>query len=58
MRKRYANDTSWEEYEKIKEYLEVTKKITQPRKYELYDIFCAVLYIAKEGKDCPWLSKM
>ena len=58
MRKRYANDTSWEEYEKIKEYLEETKTVMRPRKYELYDIFCAVLYIVKEGRDYPWLSKI
>jgi transposase len=26
--------------------------MTRPRKYDLYDIFCAVLYVLKEG--CTW----
>ena len=30
------------------------KKETRPREYELYDIFCAVLYVLKEG--CRWRS--
>lgn len=28
------------------------KKTTHPRTYDLYDIFCAVLYLLKEG--CTW----
>ena len=27
-------------------------KTTRPRKYELYDVFCAILYVLKEG--CTW----
>ncbi len=27
-------------------------KKTRPRKYDLYDIFCAILYLVKEG--CTW----
>ena len=27
-------------------------KRTHPRKYDLYDIFCAILYLIKEG--CTW----
>ena len=52
MRKRYPSDISREEYEKIREELEGAKKVTRPRRYDLYDIFCAVLYIVKEG--CTW----
>lgn len=52
MRKRYPSDISREGYEKIREELEGAKKVTRPRRYDLYDIFCAVLYIVKEG--CTW----
>ena len=38
------------EYEKICKDLEGAKKQTHPRKYDIYDIFCAVLYLMKE----PW----
>ena len=41
-----------EQFEKIREDLEEAKKKTHPRKYDLYDIFCAVLYMLKEG--CTW----
>ncbi len=52
MRKEYPSDISREQFEKIREDLEGAKKKTKPRKYDLYDIFCAVLYILKEG--CTW----
>jgi transposase len=34
--------------------LESARKITHPRTNDLYDIFCAVLYLLKEG--CRWRS--
>ncbi len=52
MRKRYPSDISREQFEKIREELLGAKKITHPRKYEIYDLFCAVLYLLKEG--CTW----
>lgn len=52
MRKEYPSDITREQFEKIREELEGTKKKTRPRKYDLYDIFCAILYILKEG--CTW----
>ena len=48
MRKSYPSDVSREEFEKIREALEGLQKKTHPRKYDLYDIFCAVLYLLKE----------
>ncbi|MDR0920288.1 MAG: transposase [Oscillospiraceae bacterium] len=27
-------------------------KATRPRKYNIYDVFCAILYFVKEG--CSW----
>jgi transposase len=52
MRQEYPSDITKEQFEKIREDLEGVKKKTHPRKYDLYDIFCAILYILKEG--CTW----
>ena len=52
MRKSYPSDISQEQFEKIREELAGAKKTTHPRKYDLYDIFCAILYLLKEG--CTW----
>ena len=52
MRKEYPSDITREQFEKIRKDLEGAKKKTHPRKYDLYDIFCAVLYMLKEG--CTW----
>ena len=41
-----------EQFEIIREDLEKAKKSTKPRKVDLYDVFCAVLYILKTG--CQW----
>jgi hypothetical protein len=38
----------------IKPQLKASKKETRPAKYDVYDIFCAVLYVLKEG--CRWRS--
>ena len=52
MRKEYPIDITREQFEKIREDLERAKRKTRPRTYDLYDIFCAILYILKEG--CTW----
>ena len=52
MRRSYPSDISKEQFEKIREDLTGGKKITRPFQYDLYDIFCAVLYLLKEG--CTW----
>lgn len=52
MRKPYPSDISREQFEAIKYLLQGERKVTCPRKYDLYDIFCALLYIVKEG--CTW----
>jgi hypothetical protein len=51
-RKAYPIDISRESFELIREDLEAATKKTRPRTYDLYDIFCAVLYLLKEG--CTW----
>ena len=45
----YPSDISMEEFEIIRNDLENFKKKTRPRKVDLYDIFCAILYIVKGG---------
>ena len=45
MVKDYRSDVSREQFEIIRENLEKAKKAIKPRKVDLYDIFCAVLYI-------------
>ena len=51
-RKIYPSDITREQFELIRELLESAKKKTRPRDLDLYDVFCAVLYIVKEG--CTW----
>ena len=52
MRRSYPSDISREQFEEIRPILEDATKKTHPRRYDLYDIFCAVLYVIKEG--CTW----
>jgi len=54
MRKAYPSDISREQFEIIRHYLENSSKKTRPMDYDLYDIFCAILYLMKEG--CRWRS--
>jgi hypothetical protein len=44
---RYPSDISREDFDAIRPELENFKKRTNPRQYDLYDIFCAVLYVVK-----------
>jgi transposase len=54
MRDGYPSDVSREQFESIRLMLESAKKVTHPRTIDLYDIFCAVLYVLREG--CRWRS--
>jgi transposase len=48
----YPSDVSRVQFGLIEYDLQSARKATRPRKYDLYDIFCAVLYVLKEG--CTW----
>jgi transposase len=48
-RKHYPSDISREQFELIRPLLEGSRKKTAPRKWDLYDIFCAVLYLLKNA---------
>jgi len=52
MRKAYPSDITREEFAVIEADLAAAKKQTKPRNYDLYEVFCAVLYLIKEG--CSW----
>ena len=52
MRQTYPSDITPEQFELIEADLSAVRKRTHPRKYRLYDIFCAILYLLKEG--CTW----
>lgn len=52
MRHRYPSDISRDQFEPIRPLLESARKKTAPRKVDLYDMFCAVLYLLRTG--CQW----
>lgn len=52
MNKLYPSDISREQFAVILPILESSRKKTKPRKVDLYDIFCGILYVLKTG--CQW----
>ncbi|MGQ5522161.1 IS5 family transposase [Chitinimonas sp. PSY-7] len=52
MRTPYPSDISREQFEHIRPLLESARKKTSPRRIDLYEVFCAVLYLLKTG--CQW----
>ena len=52
MRHPYPSDISREQFAKIQSLLESARKKTAPRKVDLYEVFCAVLYLLRTG--CQW----
>ena len=52
MRSSYPSDISREQFSKIEPLLLSARKETRPRKLDLYEVFCAVLYLLKTA--CQW----
>ena len=52
MRHSYGSDITREQFAHIACDLENVKKRTRPREVDLYEIFCAILYLLKSG--CAW----
>jgi transposase len=48
-RKSYPSDISREQFEPIRSLLEGARHKTRPRRDDLYDIFCAILYLLKNA---------
>ena len=52
MRKTYASDISREKFEEIRPLLQSVRRRTKPTTVDLYEVFCAVLYLLRTG--CQW----
>ena len=52
MRKKYPSDITRNQFEMIISILKGARKSTNPRKVDLYEVFCGLLYILKSG--CQW----
>ncbi len=52
MRTRYPSDISRGQFESIRALLQSARKSTRPRTVDLYEVFCAVLYLLRTG--CQW----
>ena len=48
-RPEFATDVTREEFEAVRGMLEAARRKTRPRKHDLYDVFCAVLYFLDRG---------
>ena len=48
----YPSDITREEFEFIRADLEGARRRTRPREVDIYDVFCAVLYLLRSG--CQW----
>lgn len=51
-KKTYPSDMSRERFEQIRLLLEQVRKRTKPRTVDLYEVWCAVLYLLRTG--CQW----
>ena len=54
MRASYPSDITRAQFEVIRPIIESAKKKTHPPDYDIYDVFCAILYRKREG--CRWRS--
>jgi hypothetical protein len=52
MREAYDSDITRKQFAHISQDLENAKKRTSPRKIDLYEVFCAILYLLKNA--CTW----
>ena len=52
MRKQCASDISPEKLEEIRPLFESVRRRTKPTTVDLYEVFCAVLYLLRTG--CQW----
>jgi transposase len=51
-RKKYASDIGAEQFTRIEPLLRSVRRNTKPVELDLYEVFCAVLYLLRTG--CPW----
>jgi len=48
----YPSDITREQFEIIRPIFEGARKKTRPPDYDIYDVFCGILYLIKSG--CQW----
>ena len=48
----YPSDITREQFEAIRQQLDNFKKTTKPRALDIYDVFCAIVYVLKSC--CQW----
>jgi transposase len=53
-RAEFASDVPRDQFEQVRPMLEAARRRTRPRKHDLYDVFCAVMYFISSG--APWRS--
>jgi len=51
-RKKYASDINREQFAEIELLLRRVRRSTKPTTVDLYEVFCAVLYLLRTG--CQW----
>lgn len=51
-KKTYPSDMSRERFEEVRPLLEQARKRTKPATVDLYEVWCAVLYLLRTG--CQW----
>ena len=51
-RQKYASDISREKFAQIEPELRKVRRTTKPTSLDLYEVFCAVLYLLRTG--CQW----
>lgn len=52
MRNPYPSDITREQFALIQQDLETVKKTMRPRKIDIYEVFCTILYLLKNA--CTW----
>lgn len=53
-RPEFPSDVARDQFERVRPMLEAARRRTRPRKHDLYDVFCAVLYFINSG--AAWRS--
>ena len=48
-RRQYPSDVSREQFDRIRPLFEGARHKTRPRRIDLYDVFCAILYLLKNA---------
>lgn len=56
MRRRYPSDISREKFAEIEPLLRSVRRRTKPTHVDLYEVFCAVLYVLRTGCQLRFLS--